>query len=129
MNGRLRIIVLSELDADQLLALRKRNGLVAVFECERIHACCLTLVERLHGNSGGILLFVIVNWVALQFSFQRGQTLTRPSDTAERISSWNLLSLKSGQTMQAPQGPNNYSAPTCGRQLSYGASAMQVDES
>jgi hypothetical protein len=27
----------------------------------------------------------------------------RPRDTAERISSVNLLSLKSGQTMQAPQ--------------------------
>jgi hypothetical protein len=67
LNGRVISLVLSELDADQLLALRKRNGLVAVFECERIHACCLTLVERLHGNYGGILLFVIVDWVALQF--------------------------------------------------------------
>jgi hypothetical protein len=53
--------VLPELHADQLLALRKRNGLVAVFECERIHAYCLTLVERLHGNCGGILLFISVN--------------------------------------------------------------------
>jgi hypothetical protein len=43
-------LVLPELHADQLLALRKRNGLVAVFECERIHAYCLTLVERLHGK-------------------------------------------------------------------------------
>jgi hypothetical protein len=57
----------------------------------------------LHGNCGGISFFVIVNWEALQFEFQRGQTLTRPSGSAERISSANLLSLKSGQTMQAPQ--------------------------
>jgi hypothetical protein len=64
LNGRVICLVLSELDADQLLALRKRNGLVAVFECERIHACCLTLVERLHGNCG-VLLFVTVNLVAL----------------------------------------------------------------